>query len=90
MEQVFEVTDIFEITNKGCFAVGIVAKGTFCIGDAVKIIRDDKIVKLTSILNIELVNWGSCNTYREDITAFRLSDVWKEDIFVGDIIVNDQ
>ena len=88
MNQVFEVTDVFQIKGRGFVAVGITKEGTFRVGDTVKVKRGDRIVKSALIKGIELIYYGSHDIERKDVLGFLLSDIYKDDVLAGDFIVN--
>ena len=48
----FVVTDVFTISNRGCVVAGDVTAGEFSVGDTIAILRGDKQIAQTTILNI--------------------------------------
>ena len=88
MNQVLKVTDIFQVTGRGCVIVGIIKEGVFHKGDPVNVMRDNDVVKLTTISAIEMINYGSVNTERRDTIGLILNDIQKNDVMAGDTIIN--
>ena len=83
---VFQVSEAFNITGKGCAIAGNIIQGTFKIGDKVEILRNDTVITHTYIIAIEMMNWGSDQTPRTDIVAFFLHGISKDDVIKDDYI----
>ena len=68
----FLITDIFTISDRGCVVTGDVNTGEFSVGDTIAILRDDKQIAQTTILNI-LIGRGEAEIVRmEDSDVFIL------------------
>jgi len=89
MSQLFIVTDIFNITGRGCIVSGRIQEGEFRIGDPIKILRNGVIEGKTTIAGIEMINYSNKSIPRDDTIGFLLKGLNKEDILAGDIIMAD-
>jgi len=87
MSQLFIVTDVFNITGRGCVVGGRIQEGVFRIGDPIKILRNGVVEGKTTITGIEMINYSSRSIPRDDNIGFLLRGINKEDILAGDIIM---
>jgi len=89
MSQLFIVTDVFNITGRGCVVNGRIQEGVFRIGDPIKILRNGVVEGKTTIAGIEMINYSSRSIPRDDNIGFLLKGFNKEDILADDIIMAD-
>jgi len=86
---VFPVQDVFEIKGRGVVATGRVEEGIFQREDNVVIMRSGKHIAVSKIKGIEIFGYLPC-AMKGDNVGLLLTDITKEDICIGDIIIREE
>ena len=81
----FSVEDVYVIKGKGVVAAGIVADGTFCVGDSVLITQKDGGGMKSVVRGIEIFGHFEYAA-KGDCVGILLADISEKDIRAGDVI----